>query len=105
MDQPMSVHGRATSMTLRRTLDDAPHAARTHPSAEHFWPLLVAAGGGARAARMAGNRRRRCARRAGDGRGRHRRLRSGIFKAVLQNLAHTPASRARDWYPVLDVSL
>lgn len=29
---------------LRRTLVDAPHAARAHPSAEHFWPLLVAAG-------------------------------------------------------------
>lgn len=29
---------------LRRTLDDAPHAARAHPSTEHFWPLLVAAG-------------------------------------------------------------
>ncbi len=29
---------------LRRTLADAPHAARAHPSTEHFWPLLVAAG-------------------------------------------------------------
>ncbi|MFT7772479.1 dioxygenase [Roseateles sp.] len=29
---------------LRRTLLDAPHARRAHPSAEHFWPLLVAAG-------------------------------------------------------------
>jgi len=29
---------------LRRTLTDAPHARRAHPSAEHFWPLLVAAG-------------------------------------------------------------
>lgn len=29
---------------LRRTLEDAPHAARAHPSTEHFWPLLVAAG-------------------------------------------------------------
>lgn len=29
---------------LRRTLGDAPHAARAHPSTEHFWPLLVAAG-------------------------------------------------------------
>ncbi len=29
---------------LRRTLVDAPHAGRAHPSTEHFWPLLVAAG-------------------------------------------------------------
>jgi 4,5-DOPA dioxygenase extradiol len=29
---------------LLRTLDDAPHARRAHPTAEHFWPLLVAAG-------------------------------------------------------------
>ena len=29
---------------LRRTLTDAPHAGRAHPSTEHFWPLLVAAG-------------------------------------------------------------
>ena len=29
---------------LLRTLDDAPHAQRAHPTAEHFWPLLVAAG-------------------------------------------------------------
>ncbi|MFO1378101.1 MAG: class III extradiol ring-cleavage dioxygenase [Steroidobacteraceae bacterium] len=29
---------------LRRTLDDAPDARRAHPTTEHFWPLLVAAG-------------------------------------------------------------
>lgn len=29
---------------LRRTLSDAPDARRAHPTAEHFWPLLVAAG-------------------------------------------------------------
>ncbi len=29
---------------LRRTLDDAPAARRAHPTPEHFWPLLVAAG-------------------------------------------------------------
>lgn len=29
---------------LRRTLADAPQAQRAHPTAEHFWPLLVAAG-------------------------------------------------------------
>ena len=33
---------------LRRTLTDAPHAQRAHPTPEHFWPLLVAAAGGAR---------------------------------------------------------
>jgi 4,5-DOPA dioxygenase extradiol len=29
---------------LLRTLDDAPEARRAHPTPEHFWPLLVAAG-------------------------------------------------------------
>lgn len=29
---------------LRRTLTEAPDARRAHPTAEHFWPLLVAAG-------------------------------------------------------------
>lgn len=29
---------------LLRTLDEAPQARRAHPTAEHFWPLLVAAG-------------------------------------------------------------
>lgn len=29
---------------LLRTLDDAPQALRAHPTPEHFWPLLVAAG-------------------------------------------------------------
>ena len=29
---------------LLRTLEDAPEARRAHPTTEHFWPLLVAAG-------------------------------------------------------------
>ena len=29
---------------LRQTLAQAPHAKRAHPTTEHFWPLLVAAG-------------------------------------------------------------
>ncbi|WP_291993646.1 class III extradiol ring-cleavage dioxygenase [Candidatus Accumulibacter sp. ACC003] len=35
------------STRLRQTLALAPHAERAHPSAEHFWPLLVAAGAAA----------------------------------------------------------
>ena len=34
----------ADGVRLRRTLVDAPDAERAHPTAEHFWPLLVAAG-------------------------------------------------------------
>ena len=35
---------RGDSARLRQTLVQAPHAQRAHPSTEHFWPLLVAAG-------------------------------------------------------------
>lgn len=35
---------RGDGMRLRRTLSDAPDARRAHPTPEHFWPLLVAAG-------------------------------------------------------------
>lgn len=38
---------------LRRTLDDAPDARRAHPTPEHFWPLLVAAGAADTAGRLA----------------------------------------------------
>jgi 4,5-DOPA dioxygenase extradiol len=36
--------GAGDETRLRRTLVDAPHADRAHPTPEHFWPLLVAAG-------------------------------------------------------------
>jgi 4,5-DOPA dioxygenase extradiol len=41
------VHG--DSVRLRQTLELAPHAKRAHPTTEHFWPLLVAAGAAAAA--------------------------------------------------------
>lgn len=37
------------SEQLRQTLTQAPHARRAHPTPEHFWPLLVAAGAAASA--------------------------------------------------------
>lgn len=40
---------RGASARLRRTLAQAPHAQRAHPTTEHFWPLLVAAGAAASA--------------------------------------------------------
>jgi 4,5-DOPA dioxygenase extradiol len=42
---------RGDDACLRRTLDDAPHARRAHPTPEHFWPLLVAAAAGPRPGR------------------------------------------------------
>lgn len=40
---------RGDSARLRQTLAQAPHADRAHPTTEHFWPLLVAAGAAASA--------------------------------------------------------
>ena len=37
------------SARLRQTLTLAPHDPRAHPSTEHFWPLLLAAGAAASA--------------------------------------------------------
>jgi 4,5-DOPA dioxygenase extradiol len=40
---------RGDSARLRQTLELAPRAKRAHPTTEHFWPLLVAAGAAAAA--------------------------------------------------------
>ena len=40
---------RGDSARLRQSLVQAPHARRAHPTTEHFWPLLVAAGAAASA--------------------------------------------------------
>lgn len=40
---------RGDAARLRRTLARAPHALRAHPTPDHFWPLLVAAGAAASA--------------------------------------------------------
>ena len=40
---------RGDSVRLRQSLVQAPHARRAHPTTEHFWPLLVAAGAAASA--------------------------------------------------------
>ena len=37
---------------LKRTMTQAPHAERAHPTPEHLWPLLVAAGAAGRVAQV-----------------------------------------------------